>query len=127
MKKISLLLICLFLTSCYINGYCDVSEWKQREAQSMYNDFGTSIAEMDRGKMEKIFGACYRVGDQVYSYNTLWNKKYILVRYDKAVTYIEDNSDIVKSTVNDKYKNYNRGGIGVPQNQMSPGKNVQWF
>ena len=128
MKKISFLSICFLLTSCYTSGYCDVSEWKKNEAQSMYNDFGTTVAEMPQDKAARIFGNCYHRGDDIYSYNTLWSKKYILVRYDRAVTYIEESDAVVKGALNDKYKSYNRGGV---ENQSQPtrqqNKPTQWF
>jgi len=92
----------------------------------MYNAFGTSIVEMDAVRAQKLFGSCYRRGDEIYVYNTLWNKKYVLARYGKAVTYVEDDGLGIPAT-NDKYKNYNRG---VPGNGMMPendGKTFTWF
>ena len=65
---------------------------KQYDAQSMYNTFGTSLArEISDEKAEQMFGCHYRDGDDVYLYKTFWNKKYILVRDAKAITYVEEN------------------------------------
>ena len=126
MKKI-LFLSSLFLTSSCVNmEYCNTTEWKKQEAQSMYNAFGTSIVEMDATRSQKLFGGCYRRGDEVYVYNTLWNKKFVLARYGKAVTYVEDDGLGTQATGN-KYQNYNRG---VPANGALPGqsgKTFNWF
>ncbi len=128
MKKLYFLAVILIFTSCKGMEYCDSTEWKQQEAQSMYNTFGTLIVEMNASDAQKIFGSCYRQGDDIYVYNTLWSKKYILARYGKAVTYVEDKGQVVgRGAINDKYKNYNRGGEGVLQQNKVYSKDVKWF
>lgn len=88
MKKIFLLPIFL-LFSCTARS-CFVPTYKQQAAQVMYNAFGTSVVNVTPDQGFKLFGNCYRNSDYVYVYKTLWNKKYILVRYGEVLTYSEN-------------------------------------
>lgn len=88
MKKFSFLIL-FILASCRNLPCCEVSEWKQEEAQKMYENFGAFLSDISVSDARKIFGNCYKLGDEVYVYNNLWSKKYILVRYSRAVTYEE--------------------------------------
>ena len=92
----------------------------------MYNAFGTSIVEMGAPRAQKLFGSCYRRGDEVYVYNTLWNKKFVLARYGKAVTYVEDDGQGVQEMGN-KYQNYNRGVSGNGAVPQQSAKTFNWF
>jgi hypothetical protein len=132
MKKNSLLIIFLMLFSCIGTGgmqVCRAPEWKQQEAQRMYNAFGTSYVDMNPDQMWKTFGACYRPGDQAYVYKTLWNKKYILVRYGVVIIFAEggDEDKPESGPVNDKFKNYNRVDVNGKQTPMQQQKSVNWF
>ena len=121
-----LLMLCVVLCSC-ADLNCDVSEWKQQEAQSMYNAFGTNVVKIDSSKAEKIFGACYQQGDDIYAYKTLWGKKYILARFGHAITYVEDDGKVMSTSVSDRYKNYNRGGVDNQQTPMQQNRTTQWY
>ena len=93
MKKLSLILLLLSSSCANINGIsCSApSEYDQNIAQSYYESFGNSRERMSEEKARKLFGCNYRkYTDSIYSYKTLWGKKFILVRYDKAVTYVEE-------------------------------------
>lgn len=93
MKYILISLLLLFLSSCVdVNGeYCsDPGEYNKNTAQSYYDSFGVYKVRMTPEEARKMFGCNYRRGDSIYSYSTFWGKKYILVRYGKAVTYIEE-------------------------------------
>ena len=89
MKKEFFLLILFFTSSCYA-GYCRVFTYKQQEAQSMYNAFGTSVVDITPEQGSQLFGNCYRDGDTIYVYKTFWGKKYILTHYGEVVTYTEN-------------------------------------
>ena len=131
MKKIFLLPILLLITSCQgINGYCDVTQWKQQEAQSMYNSFGTTLFEMTPEEASKTFGSCYYKGDDIYVYKTLWGKKFILARYGKAVTYVEGDAYDARQNKNNRSNYYNNSSYKSYQsnpNQPSNSQAVQWF
>ena len=86
MRKKILLLILLFTSSCYA-GNCVVSSYKQQEAQSMYNAFGTSVIDVTPNQGFQLFGNCYYDGDEVYVYKTFWGKKYILLHHGEVITY----------------------------------------
>ncbi len=93
MKKLSLILL-LLTSACYeINGnYCaQPSEYDRSTAQSYYESFGSSRERMSDEKAKKLFGCNFhKTTDYIYSFSTLWGKKFILVRYDNAVTYAEE-------------------------------------
>ncbi len=90
----AIFLILLFLlTSCFdINGrYCaDPSEYNKSEAKFYYDSFGVYKTSMSVEKAKKLFGCNYRNGDAIYVYSALWGKKFILVRYNLAITYAEE-------------------------------------
>ncbi len=91
--KVGFLMLLLLLPSCVdINGkYCaDPSEYVKNEAQSYYNSFGVYKTSMSAEKAQKLFGCNYRSGDAIYVYSALWGKKFILVRYNRAITYAEE-------------------------------------
>jgi hypothetical protein len=89
MKNIFLIWIVLFTVSCESMMCMPESPKMQYDAQSMYDTFGTVIAQnIDAKKAAKMFGCHYRFGDRVYVYTTFWDKKYILVRRGKALTYV---------------------------------------
>lgn len=95
MKKYLLIAAILVTVSCanIYGKYCaDPSEYDRNLAQSYYDSFGTwkIIDNAEKERLAKLFGCNYRRGDAVYSYSTFWGKKYILVRYGRAVTYIDE-------------------------------------
>jgi hypothetical protein len=92
MKKFVLILF-FFITSCYsINGTrCNTpSEYDQNLAQNYYDSFGVFRAHLTEEKARKLFGCNFhKTTDYIYSYSTLWGKKFILVRYGKVITWAE--------------------------------------
>lgn len=93
MKKIFLILFFL-TTSCanFIGNYCpQISEYDQNLAQNYYQSFGVFRSHLTNEKAKKLFGCHFRkTTDYIYSYNTFWGKKFILVRNEKAITWSED-------------------------------------
>ncbi|MBM3580332.1 MAG: hypothetical protein FJX34_06145 [Alphaproteobacteria bacterium] len=93
MKKIFFLLP-LLLSSCV--GFDRMtcmrpSEYDVNTAQSYYDSFGAVlVSNQEHERLRKKFICNYRAGDQIYIYQTFFNKKYILVRYGQAITYIEE-------------------------------------
>jgi len=88
MKKLFLFSALMLLTSCAGMG-CYPSEYEQNEAISYYNSFGTSSSDISHEEAEKYF-SCYDVmTDKIYSYNTFFGEKLILVRRGKALTYVD--------------------------------------
>ncbi len=82
------------VSACYsIDGYdCSpISEYTRNQAESYYNSFGVFKERMSEAKAKKLFGCHFnKKTDSIYYYKTLWDKKLILVRYGKAVTWAED-------------------------------------
>ncbi len=93
MKKIYLILF-LLSTGCFsVDGLVcsEPSEYTVNTAQSYYNSFGVYRESISKEKAKKLFGCNYfPTTDYIYSYTPFFGKKkYILVRYNKAVTYAE--------------------------------------
>jgi hypothetical protein len=95
-------LACLFLTSCVLQNQgffghvCAPTESEKNTAQSYYDSFGTMQADITEKEARQAFGACYKNWDKVYSYNTFWGEKLILVRYGEAVTFVERKKNAMK-------------------------------
>lgn len=91
--KIKFLAIFLLLTSCVQSyggvGCMRVSATKQQRAQAMYNTFGTVLEHKTLAEGREIFGCHFWDTDYIYSYSTLWGKKYILVRHGEVITYAD--------------------------------------
>jgi len=90
MKKLFLMAVLFVTASCETEspnlfGFCTASEAKQVVAQSYYDSFGTTISDADDKEIEELFDCYYKNGDKVYSYNTLYGEKLVLVRYGQAV------------------------------------------
>lgn len=92
--KAFLFLLLLASTSC-VYSYRGIAciaptEIKQQRAQAMYNSFGTKFENVSIERGREIFGCNFWDGDYVYSYSTLWGKKYILVHNGEPVTYVDE-------------------------------------
>jgi hypothetical protein len=97
-------LIFLFTASCglekqgFFGNVCSPTEKERMTAQSYYDSFGTMQADISEKEARQAFGACYKNWDKVYSYNTFWGEKLILVRYGEAVTFVERKKNAVKQS-----------------------------
>lgn len=93
MKKYLLILLLVALSSCYtVDGiYCVTpSEYDRSLAEGYYQSFSSFRERISEVKAKKLFGCNFhRNTDAIYSYSTFWGKKYILVRYGRAVTWAE--------------------------------------
>jgi hypothetical protein len=96
MSKKILLTLLFLVSSCAFNGMSCIppSEYYRNEAQSYYDSFSSyKIFDKEvikRLRSNKDFNCAYRIGDEVYAYQTFLNTKYIVVRNRKAITYIEE-------------------------------------
>lgn len=90
MKKF-LLAVLLLCSSCVGEMAClSPSEYDRNTAQEYYDTLGTyRVSEAVHNKVRKKFSCYYHAGDEIYAYKTFWDTKYVLVRRDKAVTYVE--------------------------------------
>lgn len=67
------------------------SEYDVNTAQSYYKSFGAVlVSNQEHERLRKKFICDYRAGDLIYVYSTFFDKKYILVRYGQAITYLEE-------------------------------------
>lgn len=94
MKKIfALFFLLIFSASCVnIDGtQCSTpSEYNRNLAASYYNSFGTYKTKLTPEKAKRLFGCNYRQGDAIFSYNTFYKTKFILVRYGEALAFADD-------------------------------------
>ena len=93
MRKMVLLPLLLLIPACIDSegfGCAYPSYYSKTTAQTYYDTFGTVLANDAEEKEAKIlFGCHYHTGDYIYVYKTFFGKKYILVRYGKAITFEE--------------------------------------
>lgn len=92
MKKFSLIFL-LFISSCSLGGMSCIwpSEYDKNVAQSYYESFSSYRVDVQtHERLRKKFTCYYRAGDEIYAYSTFLGTKYILVRGQEAITYIDD-------------------------------------
>lgn len=93
MKKYFLPLILLILSACSaVGGFgCMApSDYDKNTAESYYHTLGTKkVSNRLHNQIRKSFGCYYRGGDDIYAYQSFWGVKYILVRDDEPITYID--------------------------------------
>ncbi|MBP7709725.1 MAG: hypothetical protein KA100_01475 [Rickettsiales bacterium] len=93
MKKFALILL-FFVGSCQSlkkNDCPSPTEYDHNLAQNYYDGFGVSRAHLTNEKAGRLFGCNFHKGsDHVYSYNSAWGKKFILVRGGKVITWSEN-------------------------------------
>ena len=94
MKKLSLILLLLSAGCVGIDGLIcsEPSEYERNTAQSYYDSFGVYRARLSETQALKLFGCnYYKTSDYIYYYEPYFGKKkYILVRYNKVITYAEE-------------------------------------
>lgn len=92
MKKLSLILLLLSSACVGIDGMVcnEPTEYDRNTAQSYYESFGVYRARLSDLEIKKLFGCNFHyTTDYIYYYDSFWGRKYILVRYNKAVTYAD--------------------------------------
>ena len=83
-----IIILLLFLSSCA--GMCIVEPKYTEEAIRLYNLPFTYKANLTQDEIYKIFGGCYSLGDRIYAVQTMYKKKYILVRAGEPYTYADE-------------------------------------
>jgi len=95
-KKFLAITAILLVNSCFPsidNLDCPMSPTYREQdfAQSAYDDFTTSLADVTEEETKKMFRCFYTYGDKIYYYSRFMNSGYVLVRNNKAITYYEKN------------------------------------
>jgi hypothetical protein len=85
-----IIILFLFLSSC--SGVCIVEPKYTDEAIRLYNQPFVYKANLTQDEIYKIFGGCYGLGDRVYAVQTMYKKKYILVRAGEPYTYADEDT-----------------------------------
>jgi hypothetical protein len=80
----------LFLFSC--TGMCNIEQKYTEEANRLYALPFTYRANLTEDEIYKIFGGCYGLGDRVFITQTMFKKKYILVRAGQPYTYADEDT-----------------------------------
>ncbi len=90
MKKLPILF--LFLASSCTGMSCiPPSEYEKNLAQSYYDSFSARLVDVKtHERLMRKFACEYRAGDDIYSYKTFLDMKYILVRNREAISYVEE-------------------------------------
>jgi hypothetical protein len=83
-----MIILLLLLSSC--SGMCRVEPKFTEEAIRLYNLPFTYRANLTQDEIYKIFDGCYSLGDRVYAVQTMYKKKYILVRSGEPYTYADE-------------------------------------
>ena len=75
-----------------MEGFCQQPpQYVVDEAQEYYNDWTTAkVDKLPKEKVRRMFGCLYQRGDEIFLHKTFFRKKYILVRYGKAVTFYSE-------------------------------------
>jgi hypothetical protein len=81
--KFNILLI--IISSCH--GICYIEPKHTQEAERLYNSIETYRIYPTYQEAYDIFGDCYRSTDKVFVYQSIFKKKYILVRFGEPITY----------------------------------------
>ncbi len=91
-SKSNFLAIILLLSLSSCAGMCIVEPKYTEEAIRLYNLPFTYRANLTDDQIYKIFGGCYGLGDKVFIVQTIFKKKYILVRAGQPYTYADEDT-----------------------------------